>query len=202
LLGSRACARTRAHCCAPHVLCCVCVCVRECTTPLPTHTTQVDEPALREGLPLKKDKWASYLGWAVDAFRCSGSARAVLLGLRAARARAPCARGLRLGVVWRRRLCCGCGRVVMMLCVGALGALRGVCCVASNVVRRQGGTTCPAMHGACCRLHLGRALSICCGRRHHPHNTCTHRRVSTTPLHKGHLACLQCCRPPPVTVEG
>jgi hypothetical protein len=32
---------------------------------------QVDEPALREGLPLKKDKWEGYLGWAVDAFRYS-----------------------------------------------------------------------------------------------------------------------------------
>ncbi|KAL4447714.1 hypothetical protein ABPG75_004933 [Micractinium tetrahymenae] len=30
---------------------------------------QVDEPALREGLPLKKDRHAPYLGWAVDAFR-------------------------------------------------------------------------------------------------------------------------------------
>jgi len=30
---------------------------------------QVDEPALREGLPLKADKWDSYLSWAVDAFK-------------------------------------------------------------------------------------------------------------------------------------
>ncbi|QTD40473.1 5-methyltetrahydropteroyltriglutamate--homocysteine S-methyltransferase [Sporosarcina sp. Te-1] len=30
---------------------------------------QVDEPALREGLPLKKDKWDTYLDWAVNAFR-------------------------------------------------------------------------------------------------------------------------------------
>ncbi|GLC44440.1 5-methyltetrahydropteroyltriglutamate--homocysteine methyltransferase [Pleodorina starrii] len=30
---------------------------------------QVDEPALREGLPLKRERWSSYLGWAVDAFR-------------------------------------------------------------------------------------------------------------------------------------
>ena len=30
---------------------------------------QVDEPALREGLPLKKERWASYLDWAVDAFK-------------------------------------------------------------------------------------------------------------------------------------
>uniref|UniRef100_A0A383VYE6 5-methyltetrahydropteroyltriglutamate--homocysteine S-methyltransferase n=1 Tax=Tetradesmus obliquus TaxID=3088 RepID=A0A383VYE6_TETOB len=32
---------------------------------------QVDEPALREGLPLKQQRWAGYLGWAVDAFRLS-----------------------------------------------------------------------------------------------------------------------------------
>jgi 5-methyltetrahydropteroyltriglutamate--homocysteine methyltransferase len=30
---------------------------------------QVDEPALREGLPLKRDRWQTYLAWAVDAFR-------------------------------------------------------------------------------------------------------------------------------------
>eukprot|EP00967_Tisochrysis_lutea_P025109 scaffold28896_cov16-Tisochrysis_lutea.AAC.1 len=30
---------------------------------------QVDEPALREGLPLKADRWDGYLSWAVDAFR-------------------------------------------------------------------------------------------------------------------------------------
>jgi len=30
---------------------------------------QVDEPALREGLPLRTAKWDSYLDWAVDAFR-------------------------------------------------------------------------------------------------------------------------------------
>jgi 5-methyltetrahydropteroyltriglutamate--homocysteine methyltransferase len=30
---------------------------------------QVDEPALREGLPLRKVDWAAYLRWAVDAFR-------------------------------------------------------------------------------------------------------------------------------------
>jgi 5-methyltetrahydropteroyltriglutamate--homocysteine methyltransferase len=29
----------------------------------------VDEPALREGLPLKTEQWQSYLEWAVDAFR-------------------------------------------------------------------------------------------------------------------------------------
>nr|AAD00267.1 cobalamin independent methionine synthase [Chlamydomonas moewusii] len=32
---------------------------------------QVDEPALREGLPLKNERWQSYLTWAVDAFRLS-----------------------------------------------------------------------------------------------------------------------------------
>ncbi|MGC9467651.1 MAG: 5-methyltetrahydropteroyltriglutamate--homocysteine S-methyltransferase [Anaerolineae bacterium] len=30
---------------------------------------QVDEPALREGLPLKEDRWETYLTWAVNAFR-------------------------------------------------------------------------------------------------------------------------------------
>eukprot|EP00803_Ostreobium_quekettii_P006679 evm.model.scf_2322.1 EVM.evm.TU.scf_2322.1 scf_2322:720-7536(+) len=36
---------------------------------------QVDEPAIREGLPLKKARWGSYLSWAVDAFRlCCGVA--------------------------------------------------------------------------------------------------------------------------------
>ena len=30
---------------------------------------QVDEPALREGLPLKQERWNSYLKWAVDSFR-------------------------------------------------------------------------------------------------------------------------------------
>jgi 5-methyltetrahydropteroyltriglutamate--homocysteine methyltransferase len=30
---------------------------------------QVDEPALREGLPLKPERWSDYLSWAVDAFR-------------------------------------------------------------------------------------------------------------------------------------
>ena len=32
---------------------------------------QVDEPAFREGLPLRKDGWKPYLQWAVDAFRLS-----------------------------------------------------------------------------------------------------------------------------------
>lgn len=31
----------------------------------------MDEPALREGLPLKREQWDSYLKWAVDAFRLS-----------------------------------------------------------------------------------------------------------------------------------
>jgi 5-methyltetrahydropteroyltriglutamate--homocysteine methyltransferase len=30
---------------------------------------QIDEPALREGLPLRRADWAAYLDWAVDAFR-------------------------------------------------------------------------------------------------------------------------------------
>ncbi|MDE2028361.1 MAG: 5-methyltetrahydropteroyltriglutamate--homocysteine S-methyltransferase [Candidatus Omnitrophica bacterium] len=35
---------------------------------------QIDEPALREGLPLRKTDWPAYLRWAVDAFRLSCSA--------------------------------------------------------------------------------------------------------------------------------
>ncbi|HEY4201163.1 MAG TPA: 5-methyltetrahydropteroyltriglutamate--homocysteine S-methyltransferase [Devosiaceae bacterium] len=34
---------------------------------------QIDEPALREGLPLRHRDWASYLRWAVDCFRASAS---------------------------------------------------------------------------------------------------------------------------------
>jgi 5-methyltetrahydropteroyltriglutamate--homocysteine methyltransferase len=32
---------------------------------------QVDEPAIREGLPLRRDRWAEYLEWAVYCFRVS-----------------------------------------------------------------------------------------------------------------------------------
>jgi 5-methyltetrahydropteroyltriglutamate--homocysteine methyltransferase len=34
---------------------------------------QVDEPAIREGLPLRRDRWDEYLDWAVLAFRLSTS---------------------------------------------------------------------------------------------------------------------------------
>jgi 5-methyltetrahydropteroyltriglutamate--homocysteine methyltransferase len=34
---------------------------------------QVDEPALREGLPLRRSDWASYLDWAVQAFKLTTS---------------------------------------------------------------------------------------------------------------------------------
>jgi 5-methyltetrahydropteroyltriglutamate--homocysteine methyltransferase len=34
---------------------------------------QVDEPALREGLPLRRSDWASYLDWAVRAFKLATS---------------------------------------------------------------------------------------------------------------------------------
>ena len=34
---------------------------------------QIDEPAVREGLPLRKKNWQSYLRWAVDAFRLSSA---------------------------------------------------------------------------------------------------------------------------------
>ena len=34
---------------------------------------QVDEPAIREGLPLRKADWDNYLKWAVDSFRLATS---------------------------------------------------------------------------------------------------------------------------------
>ena len=34
---------------------------------------QVDEPAIREGLPLRRAQWQAYLDWAVDAFRITTS---------------------------------------------------------------------------------------------------------------------------------
>jgi 5-methyltetrahydropteroyltriglutamate--homocysteine methyltransferase len=34
---------------------------------------QIDEPALREGLPLKKSDWKNYLNWAVEAFKISAA---------------------------------------------------------------------------------------------------------------------------------
>ena len=34
---------------------------------------QIDEPALREGLPLHQSDWADYLNWAVDAFRLNAA---------------------------------------------------------------------------------------------------------------------------------
>jgi 5-methyltetrahydropteroyltriglutamate--homocysteine methyltransferase len=37
------------------------------------HIIQIDEPALREGLPLRKKHWQAYLDWAVRAFRITAS---------------------------------------------------------------------------------------------------------------------------------
>ena len=34
---------------------------------------QIDEPALREGLPLHQSEWAAYLNWAVEAFRLNAA---------------------------------------------------------------------------------------------------------------------------------
>ncbi|WP_350431562.1 5-methyltetrahydropteroyltriglutamate--homocysteine S-methyltransferase [Shewanella sp. H8] len=34
---------------------------------------QIDEPAFREGLPIKQSQWADYLAWAVDAFKLSAA---------------------------------------------------------------------------------------------------------------------------------
>ena len=38
-----------------------------------TQIIQVDEPAMREGLPLRKDRWDEYLSWAVHCFRLATS---------------------------------------------------------------------------------------------------------------------------------
>lgn len=37
------------------------------------HIIQIDEPAIREGLPLRKEEWQAYLEWAVNAFKLSAS---------------------------------------------------------------------------------------------------------------------------------
>src|SRR5690606_15658942 len=34
---------------------------------------QIDEPALREGLPLRRSDWTAYLAWAVPCFRLAAS---------------------------------------------------------------------------------------------------------------------------------
>jgi 5-methyltetrahydropteroyltriglutamate--homocysteine methyltransferase len=34
---------------------------------------QIDEPAFREGLPLRRSQWGAYLDWAVDSFRLTTS---------------------------------------------------------------------------------------------------------------------------------
>lgn len=34
---------------------------------------QIDEPAIREGLPIRQENWANYLKWAVNAFKLSAS---------------------------------------------------------------------------------------------------------------------------------
>ena len=34
---------------------------------------QIDEAALREGLPLRRSRWAEYLGWAIESFRISAN---------------------------------------------------------------------------------------------------------------------------------
>ncbi len=34
---------------------------------------QIDEPALREGLPLRKSEWKAYLKWAIDSFKIASS---------------------------------------------------------------------------------------------------------------------------------
>ena len=37
------------------------------------HVIQIDEPAIREGLPLRRAQWREYLDWAVESFRISAS---------------------------------------------------------------------------------------------------------------------------------
>ncbi len=37
------------------------------------HIIQIDEPAIREGLPLRRSEWRPYLRWAVDCFRLASS---------------------------------------------------------------------------------------------------------------------------------
>lgn len=37
------------------------------------HIIQIDEPALREGLPLRQHEWQAYLDWAVECFRLSAA---------------------------------------------------------------------------------------------------------------------------------
>jgi 5-methyltetrahydropteroyltriglutamate--homocysteine methyltransferase len=38
-----------------------------------THVIQIDEAALREGLPLRKSQWQEYLDWAVESFRITAN---------------------------------------------------------------------------------------------------------------------------------
>src|SRR5690606_35175736 len=38
-----------------------------------TKMIQIDEAALREGLPLRRSDWKAYLGWAVECFRLASS---------------------------------------------------------------------------------------------------------------------------------
>jgi 5-methyltetrahydropteroyltriglutamate--homocysteine methyltransferase len=38
------------------------------------HIIQIDEPALREGLPLRREDWKAYLDWAVESFRLATAA--------------------------------------------------------------------------------------------------------------------------------
>ena len=35
------------------------------------HIIQIDEPVIREGLPLRKGNWKAYLDWSIEAFRIS-----------------------------------------------------------------------------------------------------------------------------------
>ena len=37
------------------------------------HVIQIDEPALREGLPLRRSQWQAYLDWAIECFRITAN---------------------------------------------------------------------------------------------------------------------------------
>ena len=37
------------------------------------HVIHIDEPALREGLPLRQSEWQRYLDWAVESFQLSAA---------------------------------------------------------------------------------------------------------------------------------
>ena len=60
----------------PEVCCQIALALRDEVTDLEAagiSIIQIDEPAIREGLPLRKGNWKAYLDWAVECFRLSAS---------------------------------------------------------------------------------------------------------------------------------